>query len=118
MPMYSYSNADQTVVEDRFYLVGKAPKSIEVNGETLNRDFSIGTVNVPPTKGWPMECCASGVLRESEIKPRQEHLAKHGVSVDFVQDRSGVGYNPVYRDKDHKNRALSAIGLQDQSTRG
>lgn len=60
-------------------------------------------------KGWPMECVASGV-HASQAGELREHFKRHGVPTDVTHDG-----NPIYRDANHRKRALKCRGFVDKA---
>lgn len=107
MPTYCYSNAGR--VQEAIFRIGEAPRSIIVDGEEYDRDFAAERKGFPPRKGWPMECFASGV-NAAQAGDLRSHLANAGVPTDVTSDG-----NPVYRDANHRRRALAARGLVDKA---
>lgn len=109
MPMYCYKGDKGTVMERRFKM-GFAPIEFTASGEHFRRDFVAEHKAVPATKGWPMECYASGVNAEDAGKLRQ-HFRDIGVPTEVSNDG-----NPIYRDARHRRRALKARGFMDKSS--
>jgi len=106
MPVYCYSNRDGKVIE-KLYPVGKAPDVLKGGYE---RDYGAEGATVPPTKGWPLECIGSGV-NATQRKELSDHLKRSGVPTEISRDG-----NPIYRDKNHRRRALKARGLTDKNS--
>ena len=106
MPVYCYSNKAGKVVE-KFFPVGKAPEMLKGGFE---RDFGAEGATVPPTRGWPIECLGSGVNAE-QAQELRDHLRNSGVPTDVSSDG-----NPIYRDTNHRRRALKARGLNDKDS--
>jgi hypothetical protein len=79
-------------------------------GGTAKRSFSDEGVGVPPTKGWPIECVASGVHADDAGKLRT-HLAEKGVPTEVSKDG-----NPIYTNSKHRRKALKARGLHDKNS--
>ena len=67
-------------------------------------------VGVPASKGWPLECYASGVAPDQAGELR-DYLAKKGVPTEVSADG-----NPIYRDAAHRRKALKARGLHDKAS--
>ena len=109
MPIYCFSNESGQVVE-RNFIIGAAPKAIKFRGELFRRDLGAERKGVPPTKGWPIECVGSGVNAEQggELK---SFLTKAGVPTEVSSDG-----NPIYRDANHRRKALKARGIVDKSS--
>lgn len=108
MPIYCYKAGRMHI--EQFFYIGQAPKTVTVGGITYSRDFSAERVGIPASKGWPMECIASGV-NAAQAGELREHLAGKGVPTDVTSDG-----NPVYRDAAHRRKALKARGLVDRSS--
>lgn len=106
---YCYETKDGTVVERDFPL-GEAPKTVRVGRKIARRSFAAERKGVPPTSGWPMECCASGV-HASQAGELRKHFAQAGVPTEVTPQG-----DPVYRDKDHRRKALKCRGLVDKSS--
>lgn len=108
MPEYCYETKDGRVYSEVFP-IGKAPRCITVNGRPAYRSYAAETKGFPPTKGWPLECVASGV-NASQAGELRELLARRGVPTEVSSDG-----NPIYRDAKHRKKALKARGLFDKS---
>lgn len=108
MPVYCYINEDG-VTREIFARIGKAPKTIKINGKLGHRDYFSERVGVPASAGWPITCFASGVHAEQADQLR-EHLRRSGVPTEVTKDG-----DPVYRDASHRKRALKARGMFDRS---
>ncbi len=107
MSVYCYTDGKESV--ERWFPMGRAPKSFRRNGRTFRRDFSAEAVGVPMSKGWPMECVASGVA-PSQAGELREFYRKSGVPTEVTADG-----NPVYRNAAHRRKALKARGLNDRA---
>ena len=105
--IYCYETKRGKVIE-RSFPIGKAPKSVLVDGKVAKRSFGAESAAVPPTKGWPIECVASGVNAKDAQKLR-DHFDKAGVPTEVT--RNG---DPVYRDINHRRKALRCRGLIDR----
>lgn len=108
MPIYCYKAGRMRI--EQFFYIGQAPKTVTVDGVEYRRDFAAERVGIPASKGWPMECIASGV-NAAQAGELREHLAGKGVPTDVTADG-----NPVYRDAAHRRKALKARGLVDRSS--
>jgi hypothetical protein len=109
MPTYCYKD-DRGKVHEQMFPVGKAPRSMHVNGRHATRCYQAERVGVPATKGWPITCVASGV-NASQAGELKEYLAKRGVPTEVTRDG-----DPIYRDASHRRKALKARGLVDKSS--
>jgi hypothetical protein len=110
MPTYAYSN-DEGQYEERFFRMGDAPREIVAeNGAVLLRDFSAEHDPRRAGGGWPLECVASGVNAEQAGELRQ-FFASHGCPTEVSRDG-----NPIYRDPQHRKRALKLRGLHDRNS--
>lgn len=108
MPIYCYETEEGEIVE-RMFDIGKAPKTITVDGVKATRCIAAELVSVPATSGWPLTCYASGVNAEDADKLR-DHLAKKGVPTEVTPDG-----DPVYTSHSHRKKALKVRGLHDRS---
>jgi hypothetical protein len=108
MPIYSYKVPSTGQIIEEFHHMGKAPKTITINDEVCNRDYS--SISVPATSGWPLECIASGVNAEQAGELRKE-FDRVGVKTEVSKDG-----NPIYRDAQHRRKALKARGFVDKAS--
>ena len=110
MPIYCYETRRGRIIE-RVFPIGKAPHVIELpRGGEATRNFSAERKGLPPTKGWPMTCYASGV-NANQAGELRSLLASKGVPTEVTRDG-----DPVYRDATHRKKALRARGLFDKSS--
>jgi len=113
MPIYCYSTKSGITVTVPFPL-GEAPKFVTLSlpgGRSVGaaRDFRAEQVAVPPTKGWPLECYASGVNAAQADDLRAE-FKRLKIPTEVTDDG-----NPVYRNAQHRKRALKARGFYDRA---
>jgi hypothetical protein len=112
MPTYCYITDDGKTYERDFPL-GKAPARIGTPDGPAKRDFAAehasGGIG-PATKGWPLECFASGV-HPDQAGDLRDHLRRKGVPTEVTPEG-----NPVYRDANHRRRALKARGMFDRAS--
>lgn len=94
---------------ERSFPMGKAPRSVLVDGKVAKRSFGAERNSVPPTKGWPMECVASGV-NAKDAQQLRDHFDRAGVPTEV--SRNG---DPIYRDMSHRRKALKCRGLFDRN---
>ena len=73
-------------------------------------DLFAEQTGTPAKKGWPMTCFASGV-NAAQAGELRDHLAKSGVPTEVTPDG-----DPVYRDANHRRKALKARGLHDKNS--
>jgi len=104
MPAYCYEMDDGEIIE-RVFPVGKAPKTL-----TARRCFAAERKGLPPSKGWPMTCVASGV-NASQADELRKHFQQVGVPTEVTSDG-----DPIYRDAKHRKKALKARGFVDRSS--
>lgn len=109
MPIYCYEFPNGRVIE-RAFSAGKAPSVVREGNEVAKRSFQAERASAPATKGWPIECYASGV-HPSQAGELRDHLAKRGVPTEVT--RNG---DPIYRDAAHRRKALKARGIVDRSS--
>jgi len=108
MPVYCYRNGRHVI--SRWFPASSHPKEFVYKGRTYRRDYAAEGVGVPGTKGWPLECYASGVAPDQAGELR-DYLAKKGVPTEVSADG-----NPIYRDAAHRKKALKARGLHDKAS--
>lgn len=110
MPVYCFTNARTGDTICRVYPMGSAPSRILEAGRVYERDYRAENASVPATKGWPLECVASGV-HPSQAQELRDFYKSRGVPTEVTPDG-----NPVYRDARHRRRALKARGFRDRSS--
>jgi hypothetical protein len=109
MPVYCYKTASGQIV-DQVFPMGRAPRFIMHHKAKAWRCYHSERASVPATKGWPMECLGSGV-NAAQAGELRDHLARAGVPTEVSRDG-----NPIYRNKEHRRRALKARGLVDKQS--
>jgi len=111
MPTYCYSVPDGITVE-RDFKMGEAPPSIVLDdGLVAERDLR--AEHLPRNAshpGWPLECIGSGV-----------NAAQAGELRKFFKDSKfdcevSMDGNPIYRDPQHRKRALKLRGFFDKAS--
>jgi hypothetical protein len=111
MPMYCYQDRKGKIHERNFSSAAPIPSHIVLpGGSRAKRCFQAETKSFPPTKGWPLTCFASGV-HASQAQDLRQHLADKGVPTEVTSDG-----DPVYRDAQHRRKALKARGFVDKSS--
>lgn len=110
MPTYCYRRGRRVV--ERVFSVRERPESILIDGRVFKRDRAseFGSVSVPSHAGWPIECVASGVNPDQAGELR-DYLKKKGVPTEVSADG-----NPIYRDSNHRRKALKARGFHDNAS--
>lgn len=108
MPVYCYTNGRRKI--ERWFPASHHPKEIIHDGKTYRRDFAAEGVGVPATKGWPIECVASGVA-PSQAQELRDFYRKHGVPTEVTADG-----NPIYRNASHRRKALKVRGMHDKAS--
>jgi hypothetical protein len=109
MPIYCFETQDGEIYEREFPVCAKRPPWIIVNGKKAWRSYRAEQKSVPPTKGWPMTCVASGVHPDQAGELRK-YLADRGVPTEVTPDG-----DPVYRNAAHRRKALKARGMFDKA---
>ena len=109
MPTYCYETKKGEVY-DRSYRMGKAPRSIIVDGQLAKRSLAAEFCSVPNSKGWPLECIGSGV-NAVDAQELRDVLKKKGVPTRVTNEG-----NPIYTDARHRRRALKARGFVDRAS--
>lgn len=107
---FAYQKPDGEVVwRERAFADGPPPATIEVDGVVARRSYQAERVGVPPTKGWPLTCYASGVGPEQAQELRDE-FKRLGVPTEVTP-----GGDPIYTSAAHRKKALRARGLFDRA---
>ncbi len=110
MPTYCYTADDDTV--ERTFKMGKAPQTIRLEDDRVAaRDYRAESVKVPASRGWPLECFASGV-QPSQRGELRKFYDSHGCS-DVQISRDG---NPIYESATQRKRALRVRGMNDRNS--
>jgi len=94
--------------------MGQAPNSVTLpNGKVAHRDFMAEHSGKRRSAAqWPIECIASGVSGHQADELRA-YFKKHNFDCDVSNDG-----NPIYRDAQHRKRALKLRGFCDKSSYG
>ena len=108
MPTYCYRRDEKVVT--RVFSVAERPQSIMIGGKEYVRSFADERPGVPSTKGWPLECVASGV-HPSQAGELREFYRKNGCPTEVSEDG-----NPIYRDATHRRKALKLRGFKDKAS--
>lgn len=108
MPTYCYRRGEKVVT--RVFSVAERPHSIMIGGKEYVRSFADERPGVPSTKGWPLECVASGV-HPSQAGELREFYRKNGCPTEVSEDG-----NPIYRDATHRRKALKLRGFKDKAS--
>ncbi len=108
---YAYEKPDGAIVwRKQGIMDGCPPVEIEVDGVIAKRSYQAERAGVPATKGWPIECYASGVHADQAQDLRDE-FKRVGVPTEVTKDG-----DPIYRNATHRKRALKARGLLDRKS--
>lgn len=108
MPTYCYRRGKKVVT--RVFSVAERPQSIMIGGKEYVRSFADERPGVPSTKGWPLECVASGV-HASQAGELREFYRKNGCPTEVSEDG-----NPIYRNAAHRRKALKLRGFKDKAS--
>lgn len=108
MPTYCYRRGEKVVT--RVFSVAERPQSIMIGGKEYVRSFADERPGVPSTKGWPLECVASGV-HPSQAGELREFYRKNGCPTEVSEDG-----NPIYRNATHRRKALKLRGFKDKAS--
>ena len=108
MPTYCYRRGEKVVT--RVFSVAERPRSIMIGGKEYVRSFADERPGVPSTKGWPLECVASGV-HPSQAGELREFYRKNGCPTEVSEDG-----NPIYRNAAHRRKALKLRGFKDKAS--
>lgn len=110
MSIYCFSTKSGEVFEESFPF-GRAPRTITLpNGEVADRDFSAEHNPRRAGSGWPLECVGSGV-NAAQAGELREFFQTHGCPTEVSRDG-----NPIYRDPQHRKRALKLRGFHDRNS--
>lgn len=120
MPIYCYKTENGDTREE-FFTMEDVPESFLGfslqdedglgDGVEWFRDFQAERTGIQTsdTAGWPMTCVGSGVNADQADDLRQ-HLKSRGVPTDVTEHG-----DPVYRDANHRKKALKARGFMDKA---
>ncbi len=114
MPLYCFTNEDGGTIEE-FFPMGEAPESIQKYKVEFRRDLAAEWRHGPGCRGrgeWPITCYASGV-HASQAQELRDHFRDHGCSTEVTGDG-----DPIYRDHQHRKRALKCRDLHDNASFG
>lgn len=107
--IYCYETSNGEVVE-RDFPMGKAPATIRVKGRRAKRSYAAEHAGSRPAgAGWPLECLGSGVSGHQAGELRA-FFKKHRFDCDVSRDG-----NPIYRDPNHRKRALKLRGFRENN---
>lgn len=110
MPCYCFTTADGETVE-QFFSMADVPPSVELDdGRIAERDFSAEHAPRCAGGGWPMVCCASGV-HESQAQELRDFFKVNSCPTEVTNDG-----DPIYRDAQHRKRALKLRGMYDRAS--
>ena len=110
MPTYCYQHGETGRIVERVFPVGKAPRFFIEKGRHYTRCYQAERASIPPAKGWPLTCFASGV-NAAQAGQLREFLNRKGVPTEVTRDG-----DPIYRNAQHRRKALKARGLFDRSS--
>lgn len=91
--------------------MGKAPKSIKIDGILAHRDFP--AEHSPRTAGgesWPMAPCYASGVNAVQAGELRKHLADRGVPTEVTSEG-----DPVYTSPGHRKKALAVRGMHDNA---
>ncbi len=123
MPLYCFTSKEGETIEE-FFRMGKSPEALfrwrrkdDLYKRKVKffRDRAAEWSGGPASgdKGeWPIECYASGV-HASQAQELREHFKSHGCPTEVTNDG-----DPIYRDHQHRKRALKCRGLHDRASFG
>jgi hypothetical protein len=105
MPIYCYITEGGETAE-RQHPMGKAPKTVRINGKRANRDFMAEQGGRRAVDGgWPIECVASGVHAD-QAQELRDFFKSHNCPTEVTN-----GGDPIYRNASHQRRALKVRNL-------
>jgi len=92
--------------------MGQAPETIVLDdGSEILRDRRAEwTGSRPAGGGWPIECYASGV-NANQAQELRDFFKTHGCPTEVTANG-----DPVYRDANHRKRALKLRGFCDKAS--
>lgn len=92
--------------------MGEAPESIVLeDGTKATRDFSAEWQPRRAGGGWPMEPCFASGVNACQAQELRDFLGKRGCETEVTPDG-----DPIYRDANHRKRALKLRGIRDNSS--
>ena len=111
MSTYCYSCPDGAVHE-RSFPMGQAPAVVTLNdGTVAERNFM--AENAPRRvsgSGWPMEPCFSSGVNACQAQELRDFLGERGCPTEVTPDG-----DPIYRDANHRKRALKLRCFRDNA---
>ena len=110
MPTYCFTAPTGETIE-RFFPMGDAPQTIQVDGQKAKRDYRAERVGVPATKGWPMEPCFASGVHPKQAQELRDGLRKAGVPTEVTG-----GGDPIYISATHRKKALAVRELHDNAS--
>lgn len=108
MITYRYCNEEETVFVEMEFPSGKAPDTIEHEGQTLNRDFMARRHERNHKNCWPVLSRGLGVGIH-QVKEAEKHYHDIGIPTDFDKQTGEA----VLRDNDHRNKVMAYNGIRD-----
>ena len=108
MPTYAYRCGRKVIT--RQFRISERPDEVEYKGKVYKRSFADEGPSVPSSAGWPLECYASGVAPEQANELRKFYR-DHGCPTEVSKDG-----NPIYRNAQHRKKALKVRGFHDNAS--
>ncbi len=91
--------------------MGKAPKSIKIDGVRATMEFATASNGSRASACWPMKpCFASGVHADDAQKLR-DHFKEGGIECEV----SSSG-DPIYTSRAHREKCLKYRGFHDKAS--
>jgi len=109
MAIYCFTTDDGATAERQFPM-GKAPKSILIDGHHAFRDFQAENSPKVAGRGWPMEPCVASGVNAAQAGELRKFFKDQGVPTDVTTDG-----DPVYTSPGHRKQALKLRGIHDKS---
>ena len=110
MMTYCFTNKRTGVTIERQFDMNNIPERVKYRGRVFGKNRRAEIKGVPPTKGWPIECIASGVHAD-QAQELRDHFKRNGLNIEVTKDG-----NPVYKTNKEQRRALRCRGMVNKSS--
>lgn len=112
MPIYCYTTDDGETVE-RVFPIGKAKVRVKLpRGKMARRDLQ---AEHAPRKAcgdaWPMQPCVGSGVNANQAGELRKFFKDNGCETEVTKDG-----DPIYRDSQHRKRALRLRKMHDRSS--
>jgi len=114
MPIYCFTDSSGETHE-RIFRMGEAPAQIDLENDVATRDHAAEWAGGQQSGGkgeWPIVCYASGV-NAAQAPELRKFFKDRKFDCEVTNDG-----DPVYRNPQHRTKALKLRGLHDESSFG